>query len=181
MNNIRQIITSKIDDVKLFSLNTYSDSRGFFRETFNKEIESFLGKNNQFLQDNESFSKYGVLRGLHFQKPPFEQSKLVRVSYGEIQDVIVDMRSESSTFGFWESFNLSSNNNLVLYVPKGFAHGFLVLSKEAVVNYKVDNYYNGEFDSGVFYKDKVLNINWELPDDEIIISDKDKALPKFIK
>ena len=140
-----------------------------------------FGNEINFIQDNESRSKRGVLRGLHFQKPPSEQSKLIRVSHGEIQDVVVDIRSESETYGQSESFILSSSNNRSLFVPRGFAHGFLVLSQEAVVNYKVDNYYDSNLDSGIAYNDVTLNIKWQLPHDDIIISDKDKKFPSFQK
>ncbi len=179
MKKIKDITASKINDIKLFQLSSFKDGRGFFRETFNEEVELMLGEKINFIQDNESFSEYGVLRGMHFQKSPFEQSKLVRVSYGEIQDVIVDLRESSKTYGQWESFKLSSKNNKVLFVPKGFAHGFLVLSKEAVVNYKVDNYYKSEFESGVHFKDRVLGIKWELPEQNIVVSKKDQELPPF--
>ena len=179
-NNIMIIenIGSKIfKDVKYFKLNTFKDDRGSFKETFNQEIEKFIGTNIHFIQDNESFSKYGVLRGLHYQNNPKEQSKLVRVSSGKIQDVVVDIRKGSATYANWESFDLSDENNGVLFVPKGFAHGFLVLSKSAIVNYKVDNFYQPSLDSGINYNDSNLAIDWNLPNDQIILSDKDKNLP----
>ena len=173
-------IGSKIfKEVKYFKLNTFIDNRGYFKETFNKEIQEFIGTNTHFIQDNESFSKYGVLRGLHYQKNPKEQSKLVRVSSGKIQDVIVDIRKKSATYARWESFDLSSENNNMLFVPKGFAHGFLVLSEKAIVNYRVDNFYDFKLDAGIAYNDKQLDIKWNLPSKDVIVSDKDKGLPSL--
>ena len=161
----------------LFETISHKDDRGYFMETFNEEIRQLT--NIDFIQDNESYSKYGVLRGLHFQNSPGEQSKLVRVSYGMIQDVVVDMRPGSINYGKWKSFELSSNNHYNLLVPKGFAHGFLVLSKEAVVNYKVDHYYDSNLDSGVRYDDKNLDIKWKLSLEDIVLSNKDKNLPNL--
>ena len=181
MMKIKNIIPTKFNGIKLFKLASYDDDRGFFREVFNKEVKSLIGDKINFVQDNESRSKYGALRGLHFQKPPSEQSKLIRVSHGDIQDVVVDIRPESDTYGQWESFTLSSDNNRSLFVPRGFAHGFLVLSQEAVVNYKVDNYYDSKLDSGIVYNDTTLDIEWKLTHDKIIVSDKDKKLPSFQK
>ena len=128
------------------------------------------------MQDNESVSKYGVLRGVHFQKKPFEQSKLVRVSHGEIQDVVVDIRKDSSTFGQYISVILSKQNQRQLFVPKGFAHGFLTLSESAIVNYKVDTYYSPDSDSGVLFNDSDIGINWNIDEAEIIMSQKDSNL-----
>ena len=179
MSHEVKLISTKFDDVKFFKPTCFDDKRGFFRETYNQEIQSLIGEEIQFIQDNESCSRYGVLRGLHFQNIPFQQSKLVRVSYGEIQDVIVDIRIGSNTYGAWESFILSSNNNRFLFIPKGFAHGFLVLSSEAIVNYKTDSYYNSNAESGILYNDSKLDIQWKLPEEDIIISSKDEQLSKF--
>ena len=174
-------IGSKIfKDVKYFKLNIFKDERGSFKETFNQEIEEFISTDIHFIQDNESFSKYGVLRGLHYQKNPKEQSKLVRVSRGKIQDVVVDIRKGSATYAKWESFDLSDENNEMLFIPKGFAHGFLVLSDEAIINYKVDNYFDLNLDAGINYKDSNLVIDWLLSNDDIIVSDKDRNLPNLI-
>ena len=148
--------------LNFFQIKSYNDDRGSFKEVYNKEIKTHLGNNVKFVQHNESYSKFGVLRGLHFQNSPEEQSKLVRVSYGKIQDVVVDIRKDSKTYGQWESFILSSNNNKILFIPKGFAHGFLALSSEVVVNYQVDNFFNPSFDSGIRYDDANINIDWEL-------------------
>lgn len=174
-------IGSKLfNDVKFFKLNTFIDNRGFFRETYNSNIQKIIGSKINFIQDNESYSQFAVLRGLHFQKYPKEQSKLIRVSYGKIQDVVVDIRKSSKTYGYWESFYLSSENNKMLFVPQGFAHGFLVLSECAIVNYKVDNFYNPSLDCGINYNDPNLQINWNLPHDQIKVSEKDKKLPNLI-
>ena len=169
-------ISTIFQDVKLFEISSFNDDRGSFKEVFNEVINDFIDIN--FIQDNESYSKFGVLRGLHFQKSPHQQSKLIRVSLGKIQDVIVDIRKNSNTFGKWESYELSQENNLMLFIPKGFAHGFLVLSEEAIVNYKTDNYYNSESESGIIYNDSKLNINWNLNSNQITISNKDLGLPE---
>ena len=176
---IENIGSKVFEEVKYFKLNTFIDNRGYFKETFNKEIQELIGSNINFIQDNESCSKYGVLRGLHYQKAPKQQSKLVRVSSGKIQDVIVDTRKGSATYAKWESFDLSAENNNMLFVPKGFAHGFLVLSEEAIINYKVDNFFEPKLDAGIIYDDKQLDIKWNLSLKDIIISDKDKNLPSL--
>ena len=130
-----------------------------------------------FIQDNESRSSYGVLRGLHFQKPPFEQTKLFRVVHGEILDVAVDLRKDSLTYGKWESFILSGENKKQILIPKGFAHGFVVKSKQAIVSYKVDAPYKKDFESGIRFDDKSLNINWEIESKNIKLNAKDQNLP----
>ena len=173
---IKNIGSKVFKEVKYFKLNAFIDNRGYFKETFNTEIQKFIGSDINFIQDNESYSEYGVLRGLHYQKKPKQQSKLVRVSSGEIQDVIVDIRKDSVTYAKWESFDLSAKNNNILFVPKGFAHGFLVLSEKAIVNYKVDNFFEPKLDAGIIYNDKQLDIKWNLSSKDIVISDKDKSL-----
>ena len=125
MMTIQENMESQFKDVKYLKIKSFSDQRGSFKEVFNEEVQLLVGEQVHFVQDNESASRYGVLRGLHFQKPPFEQSKLVRVSFGAIQDVIVDMRPKSDTYGQWKSYELKQDNNMILFVPKGFAHGFL--------------------------------------------------------
>ena len=164
----------------LFESELFRDSRGSFSEVYNSDYLNHLYQNVNFIQDNESVSTYGVLRGLHFQKSPFNQSKLVRVSKGEIQDVIVDIRKDSPTFGKHISILLSKKNGKQVFVPKGFAHGFLTISEEAIVNYKVDNKYSKEHESGIVYNDKDLSINWEVESKNLIISNKDLLLP-FLK
>lgn len=175
-----KVSKTKFNDVLIFEPEKFLDDRGYFIESYSKiKYENFLPSVN-FIQDNESKSKYGVLRGLHFQLPPFEQSKLVRVIKGEIQDIIVDIRKKSPTYLQHISIILNEDNKKQLFVPKGFAHGFLVLSQEAVVTYKVDNFFNPDYDSGIIYNDKTLNINWKIDNNKIITSNKDKSLPTII-
>ena len=166
-----------INDLLIIEPQLYKDDRGFFYESYNKKK---LNKNinNVFVQDNESKSKKGVIRGLHFQSPPYEQTKLVRCVSGKILDVVVDLRTNSKTYGKSFSIELSSKNNKQLFVPKGFAHGFQVLSEEAIVNYKVDNFYNPKYDSGIIWNDKDLLIDWNL-DIKPVLSVKDLKLISF--
>jgi dTDP-4-dehydrorhamnose 3,5-epimerase len=148
-----------IDDLCLLSTPKFNDDRGYFYESYNKKVIDEFFKIN-FVQDNESKSKKGVVRGLHFQKPPFDQTKLVRCVFGNILDVAVDLRKNSKTYGNFFSVELSSKNNLQILIPKGFAHGFQVLSNEAIVNYKVDKFYSPDFESGIIWNDKDLSIKW---------------------
>ena len=164
-----------IEDLLIIQPQLFKDDRGFFYESYNKNN---LDINIVFVQDNESKSYKGVIRGLHFQAPPFEQTKLVRCVSGNILDVAVDLRTNSKTYGESFSIELSSENNKQLFVPKGFAHGFQVLSEIAVVNYKVDNYYNPKSDSGLIWNDKDLSIDWNL-DLKPILSVKDLKLISF--
>ncbi len=170
---------TKIEGVIIIEPKVFGDERGYFFESFNqKEFEENIGKIN-FIQDNESKSKKGVLRGLHFQKPPFEQAKLVRCIKGKILDVAVDIRKNSKTFGEHISIELSEENKKQLFIPRGFAHGFAVLSEDAIFAYKVDNIYKPDYESGIIWNDKDLNINWQLNENEVILSEKDKKLPTF--
>jgi len=172
---------TKISNVIIIEPTVFGDDRGYFLESYNqKKYEQVFGKTS-FVQDNESKSSRGVLRGLHFQKPPFEQAKLVRCIEGEVLDVAVDIRKNSKTYGKHISVILSGENKLQLFVPRGFAHGFLVLSESATVAYKVDNTYAPEYDAGIRWNDKELNIQWGLEDSEVIISEKDAELPLFSK
>lgn len=170
---------TNLRDVYILKPKISIDSRGYFQETSKEDELSKLLPTIKFIQDNESLSHKNVLRGLHLQLPPFEQSKLVRVSYGEILDVIVDLRKESPTFLRWEGFKLSNKNHEQLFVPKGFAHGFIVLSDIAIVNYKVDNFYNKESEAGVHFADNNLKIDWQIASNKIITSEKDKNLPSI--
>ena len=173
-----KFIETKISDLIIIEPTVFGDARGYFLESYNlKKFEEVVGK-VFFVQDNESKSYKGVLRGLHFQKPPFEQAKLVRCVSGNILDVAVDLRTNSKTYGKSFSIELSSENNKQLFVPKGFAHGFQVLSEIAIVNYKVDNYYNPKSDSGLIWNDKDLSIDWNL-DLKPILSKKDLKLISF--
>ena len=167
---------TKIDDVKIIKPNILKDDRGYFFESYNESNFSKTFKKIIFTQDNESKSCFGTLRGLHFQKDPYEQSKLVRVIKGSIQDIAVDIRPDSSTYKKHVSVVLNDENKKQLFIPKGFAHGFLTLSDEAIVAYKVDNFYNSDYDSGVKYDDPSLSIKWKLNKEQIILSDKDKNL-----
>ena len=164
-----------IPDVILIEPKSFSDDRGFFLESFKTSEFVSNGINTKFVQDNISHSGKDVLRGLHFQKNPNAQAKLVTVVKGEIFDVAVDIRKNSSTYGKWVSEILSADNHNLLYVPEGFAHGFCVLSKEAAVHYKVNNEYSPEDEKGIIWNDPSLNINWPLTD--VIISNNDKQLP----
>lgn len=174
-----EIIKNSIEGLLIIQPKVFEDERGYFLETYK---ESFIKENFpdiHFIQDNESKSSYGVLRGLHFQKPPFEQTKLVRVIEGEVLDVAVDIRPGSFTYGMHESVILSGENKKQFLIPKGFAHGFVVLSDTAVFSYKVDNYYAPKYDSGILYNDPQLNIDWIVNKTEIRISEKDNGLMRI--
>ncbi len=157
----------------------FEDSRGYFFEAFNEEIFAKNNINITFVQDNQSCSTYGVIRGLHFQAPPFAQTKLVRVLKGTILDTVVDLRVGSPTYGKSFSIELSAENRKQLFVPKGFAHGFAVTSETAEVLYKCGSYYNKESEKGILYNDPFLAINWTIPANKVVVSDKDKLLPLF--
>jgi dTDP-4-dehydrorhamnose 3,5-epimerase len=169
-----------IHDVFIIEPQLLGDERGYFSETFKeKELSDFLGHPIHFCQDNESKSSFGVLRGLHFQLPPFAQSKLVRVIQGSVLDVAVDIRKNSPTFGKHVSIELNDQNKKQLFIPRGFAHGFVVLSEYATFSYKVDNYYSPESDRGIAFDDPELNIDWKLSIEELQLSEKDKKQPAF--
>ena len=158
----------------------FKDERGHFYESFNlSSFEKTIGQCVNFVQDNESLSSKGVLRGLHFQKGEFAQAKLVRVVKGSVQDVVVDMRPNSKTYGQYFSIELSEENRSQLFIPRGLAHGFLVLENETIFCYKCDNFYNKEAESGILYNDTSLAINWNTLEKDFIISKKDLMLPKF--
>jgi dTDP-4-dehydrorhamnose 3,5-epimerase len=172
-----KVTPQSIPDVLLIEPTVYADDRGYFKESFNlQDFEEFL-PGVKFVQDNESKSTKGVLRGLHFQKPPFEQAKLVRVVEGEIFDVAVDIRPDSPLLGQHVAVQLSAENHYQLYIPKGFAHAFLVTSETAIVQYKTDNFYHPASDSGIHPHDSELNIPWPITVDDHILSIKDKGLP----
>ena len=173
-----QFSRTVIDDVVICQPKIFSDSRGYFLETFKEEhFESFLGFSVGFCQDNESQSNKGVLRGLHYQLAPYAQSKLVRVIKGKALDVVVDIRRGSPTFGKHIAVELSEENKTQLFVPRGFAHGFLVLEDETIFSYKVDSYYSPQHDRGILFSDPALRVDWGLPESELILSDKDKTNP----
>lgn len=167
-----------IPEVFLIKSKVHGDERGYFVETFRQDkFEQAIGYQVNFCQDNESKSSKGVLRGLHFQLPPFAQSKLVRVVEGKVLDVAVDIRKGSPTFGQYVAAELSAENKHQLFVPKGFAHGFVVLSDTATFAYKVDNYYAPEHDRGLAFDDPALNIDWQLPFSELRLSERDQKQP----
>lgn len=169
-----------IPDVIVCDPSVLGDQRGYFSETFRKDqLEAFLELELNFCQDNESQSSFGVLRGLHYQLPPFAQTKLVRVLQGKILDIAVDIRRGSPTFGQHVSMELSSENRKQIFIPKGFAHGFVVLSDMAVIAYKVDNYYNPDYDRGIAFDDISLGIDWQLPEESLQLSLKDRKQPVF--
>ncbi|CAM1348028.1 dTDP-4-dehydrorhamnose 3,5-epimerase [Tenacibaculum insulae] len=172
---------TEIPEVVIIEPKVFKDERGYFFESFNQqEFTENIGKIN-FEQDNESKSTFGVLRGLHFQKPPFAQAKLVRCIQGKVLDVVVDIRPKSPTYGKSISVLLSEENKKQLFIPRGFAHGFVVLSKEAIFSYKVDNTYAPKYEDGILWNDKILAIDWQIASEKIIISTKDKILPTFNK
>jgi len=172
-----KITKTFIEDLLIIEPQLFKDDRGFFYESYNKQsLDKVI--NIVFVQDNESKSHKGVVRGLHFQRPPFEQTKLVRCVSGEILDVAVDLRINSKTYGKHFSINLSSKNKKQLFIPRGFAHGFQVLSETATVNYKVDSFYNSKYDSGIIWDDKDLLIKWD-NNIEPILSEKDLNLETF--
>ncbi len=174
------ILPGEINGLWIIEPRVFSDNRGFFYESYNHiNFVETTGFKGDFIQDNHSFSHYGVIRGLHFQKAPHAQSKLVRVVQGEVLDIAVDIRENSPSFGQYQSVRLSAENNRQFFVPQGFAHGFVVLSKRAVLLYKCDNYYAPQSESGIIYNDPELNIDWQVPEDKIIVSDKDKLLPQL--
>jgi len=173
-----KIIATKIPDVKIIEPAVFADSRGYFSETFNaQKFNTALGKNPEnsihFVQDNESYSQKNTLRGLHYQLPPFAQAKLVRVTEGRVLDVAVDIRKNSPTFGEYVAIELSAENKKQLFIPHGFAHGFLVLSETAKFSYKVDNYYSPEHDRGILFSDPEINIDWGVSTEDLILSEKD--------
>lgn len=175
-----KFIRTEISDVIICEPQVFGDDRGYFVETFRQDrLEDFIGYKIDFCQDNESKSSYGVLRGLHYQLTPNAQTKLVRVITGRVLDVAVDIREGSPTFGKHVAVELTEENKKQLLVPRGFAHGFVVLSQEATFAYKVDNYYSPECDRGIAFADKELNIDWKLPFGKMKLSKKDFKQPDF--
>lgn len=174
-----QVTKTNIKGVFILKPQLFRDSRGYFFESFSqREFEEKVNKIT-FVQDNESKSSYGVVRGLHFQCPPFAQSKLVRVIKGAVLDVAVDIRKNSPTYGKHVAVELTESNNLQLFIPQGFAHGFSVLSEDAIFQYKCDNFYNKESEDSILWDDKLLNIDWKIPKDKILLSEKDKNSQAF--
>ena len=175
-----EIEQTPLKDCFLIKPSVFEDKRGSFYESYNKDIfEKATGLHIDFVQDNQSVSSRGVLRGFHFQTGEFAQAKLVRSVFGEVLDVVVDLRPGSPTYKMNFKVILSAENNLQLFVPAGFAHGFLTLSESSVFSYKCDKYYNREAEGGIIWNDSTLAINWNFPKNEIILSEKDASLPTF--
>ncbi len=171
---------TKLKGCFILEPKVFKDDRGYFFETFNEQVFNEITKTRTtFVQDNESYSTKGVLRGLHYQTGEHAQAKLVRVIKGKVLDVAVDNRKDSKTYGDYVAVEISEENKKQLFVPRGFAHGFVVLSKTAIFSYKCDNFYNKASEGGIIYNDKTLNIDWQLPNNELIISEKDIILPEF--
>jgi dTDP-4-dehydrorhamnose 3,5-epimerase len=173
------LLDTPIPDLIVFEPKVFADERGYFFESYNQRIWSEIGVQNVFVQDNQAFSTQGVLRGLHYQTGDMAQAKLVRVTSGEVLDVAVDLREESPTYGQWYSILLSAENKRQLLVPRGFAHGYIVLSDTAEFCYKCDNFYSKEHEGGLRYDDPVLQIDWQFDLTRVLVSEKDLLLPGF--
>jgi len=174
-----KVLKTEIADLYIIEPKVFTDERGYFFESFNQAKFSEKGLNYNFIQDNQARSQYGVIRGLHFQKGEFAQAKLVRVLSGKIIDVALDLRKDSPTYGKCFSIELSEENKLQLLIPRGFAHGYSVISAEAVVFYKCDNIYMPSADGGIIFDDRELAIDWKIAENERIVSAKDKVNPTF--
>lgn len=174
-----EIIKTDIEGLIIIKPQIFKDSRGYFFESFSQREFNEKVTTIQFVQDNESCSSYGVMRGLHFQKPPYSQSKLVRCVKGSVLDVAIDIRKGSPTYGKHVAVELSAENHLQFFIPKGFAHGYAVLSKEAIFQYKCDEFYTPQSEGGIQLMDESLGINWPISADDAILSDKDKKYPKL--
>lgn len=170
-----KVIKTDIEGVVIIEPQLFGDSRGYFMESYSERDFARLVAPVRFVQDNESRSRYGVVRGLHYQREPYSQSKLVRCLEGRVLDVAVDIRPESPTYGKYMAVELSADNHRQLFIPKGFAHGFAVLSKEALFAYKCDEFYHPEAEYGIAWDDPTLSIDWGLPKEDIILSEKDKG------
>ena len=174
-----EVIKTNIEGVVIIEPRIFKDDRGYFFESFSqREFEEKVCKTT-FVQDNESKSSYGVLRGLHFQKPPFAQSKLVRVIKGAVLDVAVDIRKGSPTFGQYVSVELTGENHRQFFIPRGFAHGFSVLSEEVIFQYKCDNFYSPQSEVAIAWNDPDLNIDWRIPAEKVVLSEKDSKHPRL--
>lgn len=171
------IIKTPIEGLLIIEPRVFTDQRGYFIETYNEKRYRDAGITAQFVQDNQSCSTYGVVRGLHFQRPPYAQAKLVCCTRGRVLDVAVDLRKDSPTYGQWFSVELNEENHRQFFIPKGFAHGFSVLSETAIFTYKCDDFYHPEADGGILLSDPALGIDWQIPEEMRIISDKDTKHP----
>lgn len=173
------VIKTDIEGLVIIEPRLFKDARGYFFESFSEREFAEKVAPVKFVQDNESRSSYGVLRGLHFQKPPYAQAKLVRVVKGRVLDVAVDLRKGSPTYGKYVAVELSEDNHLQFFLPRGFAHGFCVLSDEVVFQYKCDNYYAPQSEGAVIWNDPDLGIDWRIPQEDVVLSDKDRCHPAF--
>ncbi len=174
------VTETQFQDCFIIEPKVFEDHRGYFFESFNQDrFNELIGAKVNFVQDNESASYKGVLRGLHYQRGEYAQAKLVRAIEGRVLDIVVDLREGSKTYGEHLSIELSASNKKQLFVPRGFAHGFIVLSETAIFSYKCDNYYDKASEGGIIYNDKHLNIDWQLPESQFIIAEKDLELPTF--
>lgn len=180
MRGKMNLVKTKIKDLFIIEPNVYIDGRGYFFESYNKKVfEDLIGREYNFVQDNESKSSFGVIRGLHYQLAPYSQAKLVRVLEGRVYDVAVDLRKSSLTFGEYVGVELSSEDKKQLLIPKGFAHGFSVLSETAVFAYKCDEFYHPEAEAGIIYNDSSIGIDWKIFEKDAKISEKDRLLPEL--
>jgi dTDP-4-dehydrorhamnose 3,5-epimerase len=173
------VIKTEFPGLMIIEPKMFGDARGYFFESYNENVLIDAGIQTIFRQDNQSFSKYGVIRGLHFQLNPYSQTKLIRALEGSIYDVALDLRKGSPTFGKWFGLELSGENRRQFYIPQGFAHGFSVLSEQSTILYKCDNFYNPQSEGGVLYCDPALGIDWKVDASKATVSDKDKILPTF--
>lgn len=173
------VLKTDIEGLVIIEPKLFGDGRGYFFESFSKKVFDAEVCETDFVQDNESRSSYGVIRGLHFQKPPYSQAKLVRVTRGRVLDVAVDLRPDSPTFGRYAAVELSEENHRQVFIPKGFAHGFSVLSEDAVFQYKCDAYYAPQSEGGIAWNDPDLAIDWRIPVDKAVLSEKDSRFPRL--
>jgi dTDP-4-dehydrorhamnose 3,5-epimerase len=174
-----EVIQTEFPGLMIVEPKVFGDARGYFFESYNEKVMADAGIETTFRQDNQSFSRYGVIRGLHFQQHPYAQTKLIRALEGAVYDVVLDLRQGSPTFGKWFGLELSAENKRQLYIPQGFAHGFAVLSEQATILYKCDNFYHPPSEGGVLYNDPALGIDWKVDAARATVSDKDKILPTF--
>ncbi len=176
-----KIEETNISGLKIIHPRVFEDDRGYFFESYNQQTYELAGMEQKWIQDNQSRSVYGVIRGLHYQLNPHAQAKLVRVLQGSIFDVAVDIRKDSPTFGRWHGLEISEKNKLQFLIPEGFAHGFSVLSETTIVLYKCNQFYQPEAERGIIYNDSLLNIDWYIPEEKILVSEKDQKLPGILE
>jgi dTDP-4-dehydrorhamnose 3,5-epimerase len=174
-----ELVESVLNGLLIIQPKVFNDPRGYFFESYSSQRLQSIGIETDFVQDNESYSEYGTIRGIHFQLAPFAQAKLVRVVIGKILDIVVDVRKNSPTYGKHFAIELDSDSKRMLFIPQGFAHGFSVLSAKALVNYKCDTFYNSQAERGINYNDPSLGIDWRVDPDKVKVSSKDKVLPFF--